>query len=183
MPGDTAGRNTIIFRPRPGVADGPAEAFFYLSPDVWCNWSACWTHRAGSARTRPPACHMTLARLLGAEKRANIGRQKSVSCSVFQNREKTQSGWWALKGQTHLYRAVQVSRKAILNKKGGEIEHCQKQCFELSIVRAVTHQQPWHIFYRLARITENAVKAVQQIHPVVQLTLLWTQSIFGNKTK
>lgn len=73
--------------------------------------------------------------------------------------------------------------KAILNKQGGEIEHCQKQCFELSIVRTVTHQQPWHIFYRLARITENAIKAVQQIHPMVQLTLLETQSIFGNETK
>lgn len=86
MAGDTAGRKTIIFRPRPGVADGPAEAFFYLIPVVWCNWSACWIHRAGSARTRPPACHMTLARLLSAEKRANIGRQKSVSCSVFQKK-------------------------------------------------------------------------------------------------
>lgn len=86
-------------------------------------------------------------------------------------------------GGTYLYGAVQVSGKAILNKQGGEVEHCQQQRFELSIVRAVTHQQPWHIFYRLARITENAVKAVQQIHPVVQLTLLWTQSIFGNKTQ
>lgn len=88
MATDVRGSKTFIFRPRPGVADGPAEVFFYLIPVEWCNSSACWTHRAGSARTRPPACHMMLARLLSAEKRANICRQKWVSCDVSQKEQK-----------------------------------------------------------------------------------------------
>lgn len=39
----------------------------------------------------------------------------------------------------HLYGAVEMPRKAILNEQSCEVEHCQKQGFELSIVWTVTH--------------------------------------------
>lgn len=42
----------------------------------------------------------------------------------------------------YLYGAVEVPREAILNEQGCEVEHRQKQGFELSVVRTVTHQQP-----------------------------------------
>lgn len=74
--------------------------------------------------------------------------------------------------QAYLYRAVEMPREAILNEQGSEVEHRQKQGFELSIVGTVTHQKPRHILHCLACITENAIKAVQQIHPVVQLALM-----------
>lgn len=66
--------------------------------------------------------------------------------------------------------------ETILNEQGGEVEHCQQQSFELPIIRMVTHQQPWHIFHRLACVTQNAIETVQEIHPVVKLTLLEKQT-------
>lgn len=53
-------------RPQPGVADGPVEESSCQSLVLWCSWTACWTHRVGSAQTGPPACHMTLTRWLSA---------------------------------------------------------------------------------------------------------------------
>ena len=76
------------------------------------------------------------------------------------------------KVQAYLYGAVEVPRKAILNEQSCEVEYCQKQCFELSIVRTVTHQQPWHVLHCLACVAQDAIEAIQQIHPMVQLTLL-----------
>lgn len=72
----------------------------------------------------------------------------------------------------HLYGTVEMSREAVLDEQSCEVEHCQKQGFELSIVWTVTHEQPWHILHCLACIAQNAIKAIQQIHPMVELTLL-----------
>ncbi|MEQ2203281.1 hypothetical protein XENOCAPTIV_028006, partial [Xenoophorus captivus] len=42
----------------------------------------------------------------------------------------------------HLYGTVEMPGEAILYEQSGEVEHCQKQSFELSIVWTVTHEQP-----------------------------------------
>lgn len=59
----------LFSEPQPGVADGPVGVSVYLIPVSWCNWSACWTRRAGLTQRGPPACHMRLTRWLNAEGR------------------------------------------------------------------------------------------------------------------
>ena len=61
--------------------------------------------------------------------------------------------------------------EAVLDEQGREVEHGQQQGLELTVVRPVTHQQPRHVLHRLARVAQDAIESVQQVHPVVQLTL------------
>lgn len=39
----------------------------------------------------------------------------------------------------YLYGTVQVPGETVLNEQGSEVEHRQKQSFELPIIRMVTH--------------------------------------------
>lgn len=40
---------------------------------------------------------------------------------------------------SYLYGTVQVPGETVLNEQGSEVEHRQKQSFELPIIRMVTH--------------------------------------------
>lgn len=72
---------------------------------------------------------------------------------------------------SYLYGAVEVPGEAVLDEQGSEVEHGQQQGFELPVVRPVTDQQPRHVLHRLARITQDPIETVQQVNPVVKLTL------------
>lgn len=79
-----AREKTMAFtRPLLGVADGPVEVFFCQIPVLWCSWTAYWTHRAGSAQTGPPACHMMLTRWLSAVKKMRRADKRLKTVSHF----------------------------------------------------------------------------------------------------
>lgn len=44
--------------------------------------------------------------------------------------------------RAYLDGAVEMPGEAILNEQSCEVENCQKQSFELSVVGAVAYQQP-----------------------------------------
>ena len=181
--------------PRPGVAGGQAEEFSCRNLIWWCSWSACWRHRAGSALTRPPACHRKLARWSGAAR--NRGKEERImECIIrfiflnsvgsprqgkfffFLNHQRTIALRWVcnvkehfVNSVTYLYGTVQVPWEAVLNQQGREIENSQQQSFELAVVWPITHQHPGHVFHGLSSIAQDPIESVKQVHPVVQLTL------------
>lgn len=130
----------VLTEPQPGVVDVPEEVSFYQIQVWWYSWSVYWTRRVDSAQRGPLACHMMLTRWLSAVKRVGVKNNRHLwvffPLKVRANLRKKYKNECVF---AHLYRAVEMSRKAILNEQSCEVEHCQKQGFELSIVWTVTH--------------------------------------------